>query len=185
MTIVRWEPVRELNTLQQEMNRLFGSFFDQPGGQSAGGSPKRQWIPAMDLVEADGTYVLRADLPGLRPGDVKIEFEDGVLTISGERVTKHEQKAEGYHRIERASGSFQRSLTLPRGIDADHIEANFADGVLEVRIPVPQQRRPRRVAITAAGDAGTVEGTEAPAQPAETPAADARANADELAAAAA
>ena len=168
MALVRWEPLRELNTLQHEMNRLFGGFFDQPAGQ-AGGVLRRQWIPAMDLVETDGAYVLRADLPGLTRDDVRIELEQNVLTISGERVAEHEDQSAGYHRIERASGSFARSLTLPSGIDADRIEASFADGVLEVRIPTPEQPQPRRVEITTPDGAATttVEGTEAvAAQPA-------------------
>ena len=93
----------------------------------------------MDLVETDGAYVLRADLPGLGAGDVKIELEENVLTISGERKTQHEQRSEGYFRFERASGAFARTLTLPAGVDADGIEAKFADGVLEVRIPAPDR----------------------------------------------
>jgi HSP20 family protein len=163
MALVRWEPLRELNTLQHEMNRLFGGFFEQPTGQSGALAPARQWIPAMDLVETDGAYILRADLPGLKRDDVKIELEQNVLTISGERVAKHEQSTDGYYRIERASGSFARSLTLPSGVDADRIEATFADGVLEVRIPTPEQPRPRRVEISTpdGAAAGTVEGTEA------------------------
>ena len=99
MALVRWEPLRELNTLQHEMNRLFGGFFDQPAGQ-AGGVLRRQWIPAMDLVETDGGYVLRADLPGLKRDDVKIELEQNVLTISGERDAKHEQRTD--HKRRRA-----------------------------------------------------------------------------------
>jgi HSP20 family protein len=170
MTLVRWEPVRELNTLQQEMNRLFGSFSDQPVSQpTSSAGPRRQWIPAMDLVETDDAFVLRADLPGLTGDEVKIEFEENVLTISGERQTQREQGTDGYHRTERASGTFARSLTLPRGIDADRIEANFADGVLEVRIPRPEQPKPRRVAIATGGRAATVEATEAPAEAAASP----------------
>ncbi|MGD1051959.1 MAG: Hsp20/alpha crystallin family protein [Solirubrobacteraceae bacterium] len=174
MALVRWEPLRELNTLQHEMNRLFGGFFEQPAGQPGGLAPARQWVPAMDLVETDGAYILRADLPGLTRDDVKIELEQNVLTISGERAAKHEQRTDGYYRIERASGSFARSLTLPSGIDADRIEATFADGVLEVRIPTPQQPRPRRVEITTPDGtpAPTVEGTEAAVEQA-APAADA------------
>jgi HSP20 family protein len=162
MALVRWEPLRELNTLQHEMNRLFGGFFDQPAGQ-AGGVARSRWVPAMDLVETDGAYVLRADLPGLTRDDVKIELEQNVLTISGERAAEQEQRTDAYYRIERASGAFARSLTLPSGVDADRIEARFADGVLEVRIPTPQQPKPRRVEITTPDSAasGTVEGTEA------------------------
>ena len=137
MALVRWEPVRELSSLQHEMNRLFGTFFDQPGGSLGNGAATRPWIPAMDLVEGEDSYVLHADLPGLTESDVKIEFEDNVLTISGERKAEREERKGGFVRIERASGAFTRSLTLPAGIDASAIKASFTNGVLEVRIPKP------------------------------------------------
>jgi HSP20 family protein len=146
MTIVRWEPFRELNTLQNEMNRLFNTVFDAPSPAN-GGSTLRRWMPAMDLVETDDHFVLRADLPGMSQDDVKIEFEDGTLTVSGERKAEHESKNEGYYRVERAFGSFSRSLTLPRGIDAEAVTANFENGVLEIRIPKPEERKPRRIEI--------------------------------------
>ena len=146
MTIVRWEPLRELGSLQNEMNRLFNSVFDapQPGGN---GGAMRRWMPAMDLVETDEHFVLRADLPGMSEQDIKIEFEDGTLTVSGERKSEHESKGEGYHRVERAFGSFSRSLTLPQGVDPEAVTANFDRGVLEVSIPKPEQRKPRRIEI--------------------------------------
>lgn len=149
MALVRWEPVRELHSLQQEMNRLFGSFFDgSPAAGGAGnGGAVRHWIPAMDLVETRQHFILRADLPGLTEGDVKVELEDNALTISGERKAEQEEQREGYYRIERASGRFARSLTLPDGVDAQSIEASFRDGVLEVRVPKPELRRPQRVSI--------------------------------------
>lgn len=161
MALVRWAPARELGSLQQEMNRLFGTFFDTPAATLGNGGTRR-WIPAMDLAETADAYVLHADLPGLTEDDVKIEFEDNVLTISGERTTeRREQGNGGYVRVERASGSFTRSLTLPAGIDAAGIEAAFSNGVLEVSIPKPAQRKPHRVAI----GSRTVEGAEATTAP--------------------
>ena len=160
MALIRWEPVRELNTIQSEMNRLFNSFFDTP---TAGNGPAvRRWIPPMDLVEHEEDYVLRADLPGLTESDVNIELEDNVLTVSGERKAEHEERKEGYYRVERASGSFSRSLTLPEGVDPEAVNANFERGVLEVRIPKPEQRKPRKVAISVGAESnGTIEGAEA------------------------
>ncbi len=161
MALIRWEPVRELNTIQSEMNRLFNTFFESP---QSGGTQLRRWIPAMDLVEVDGEYVLRADLPGLTDKDVSIELDDNVLTVSGERKSAHEERTEGYYRVERASGSFSRSLTLPEGVDAERITANFDRGVLEVRIPKPEARKPRKVEIAVSGAdsaESTIEGTEA------------------------
>ena len=156
MTIVRWEPFRELNTLQNEMNRLFNTVFDTPSGGTGNGGTMRRWLPAMDLVETDDHFVLRADLPGMSEDDVKIELEDNTLTVSGERKAEHESKGEGFYRVERASGSFARSLTLPQGVDAEAVAASFDRGVLEVRIPKPEQRKPRRIEIGAGQK--TIEG---------------------------
>jgi HSP20 family protein len=158
MTIVRWEPLRELSSLQSEMNRLFNTVFDQPGAGGGGnGGTLRRWVPAMDLVESDDHFILRADLPGLSEDDVKIELEDNTLTLSGERKTEHERNEEGYYRIERAFGSFSRSLTLPRGIDPESVQASFDRGVLEVRIPKPEERKPRRIEIGGSAQK-TIEG---------------------------
>jgi HSP20 family protein len=143
MTLVRWEPVRQTNPLQQELNRLFNGFV-------ASGSTR--YLPAMDLVEKDGEYVLKADLPGLGEGDVNVELDGNVLTVSGERRTEGEQTGEGYRRIERSHGRFSRSLTLPEGVEADAIVANFERGVLEVKIPKPEQRKPHRVPVGAGSE---------------------------------
>jgi HSP20 family protein len=159
MALVRWEPVRELTSLQNEMNRLFTTFFDTPTGGN-GESAGRRWIPAMDLVETDDHFVLKADLPGLSEGDVSIELEDNVLTVSGERKAEHEDKREGYVRVERAYGAFRRSLTLPDGVDPEGVAASFDKGVLEVRIPKPEERKPRRVAIQVGDRPAAIEGNE-------------------------
>jgi HSP20 family protein len=156
MAIVRWEPVRELTTLQSEMNRLFNTFFDTP--TSGDGAPARRWVPAMDLVEHDDHFVLTADLPGVTQEDVSIEVQADVLTISGERKTSQESSGTGYYRLERSTGAFSRTLTLPEGVDAEAVEASFANGVLEVRIPKPEQRKPRRVSISVGDAPATIEG---------------------------
>jgi HSP20 family protein len=161
MALIRWEPAREINSLQSEMNRLFNTFFDTPT-PGANGATLRRWVPAMDLVESDDQFVLRADLPGLTEDDVSIELEDNVLTVSGERKAEHEDRNEGYHRVERAYGAFSRQLTLPDGVDGDAIGASFDNGVLEVRIPKPEQTKPRKVQIKAGAKADhkTIEGSE-------------------------
>ena len=157
MALVRWEPARELYSVQHELNRLFGTFFDSPTGAGRRGAFRR-WIPAIDLVEEGEQYVLRADLPGLSEDEVKVEVQDNVLTISGERKSEREERKGGYYRVERASGAFSRSLTLPEGVDQDAIQAHFDKGVLEVRVPKPEQRKPRRVAISVGDAAPTLEG---------------------------
>ena len=159
MTIVRWEPLREVSSLQTELNRLFNTMFESP---TVGNGGTRRWSPAMDLLETEDHFVLRADLPGMREEDVAIELEDNVLTVSGERKSDHEENGEGFYRVERAFGSFSRSLTLPRGIDAEAVSAGFTNGVLEVRIPKPEQRKPRKIAISTSGDEPkTLEGNAA------------------------
>ena len=142
----------------REVDRLFDAFFGA-GGESVAG---RRWVPPMDLVEADDHFVLRADLPGLDEADVSIEIQDNTLKISGERRAEHEESEQGWYRIERSFGGFSRSLTLPEGVDADKVSAEFDRGVLEVRIPKPEERKPRRVAIKPHGGNGRpaeVEGT--------------------------
>jgi HSP20 family protein len=151
MALVRWDPIRELDSLQGDMNRLFDQFFDVRAGNAA----SRRWVPAMDLVETDDHLVLRGDLPGLTEDDVDIEIKDNVLTVSGERTAQHEDQAEGYHRVERSFGSFSRSLTLPHGVEPEKVEAKFENGVLEVEIPKPAEAKSTRVQI----GKGTVEGT--------------------------
>ena len=145
MAIVRWDPGRDLDTLQGDVNRLFDTFFGH--GDAAQSSAARRWVPAMDLVETDDQLVLRADLPGIDRGDINIEVKDNVLTVSGERKAEHERKGEGYHRIERSFGRFSRSLGLPRGMDADGVTASFEAGVLEVRLPKPAERKPTKIEI--------------------------------------
>ena len=161
MALIRWEPARELQSVQSEINRLFNTLFEGPAPSA--GSQSRRWIPAMDLVETDSDFVLHADLPGMTEKDVKIEFQDSVLTISGERKSEHEVRKEGFYRLERASGSFARSLTLPEGIDPQLVKASFDKGVLEVHIPKPEVRKPQKIEISVEGSEKpqeTVEGTE-------------------------
>src|SRR5947207_5607319 len=137
-----------------EVHRLFNTLFEE--GQT------QRWVPAMDLVEADDHFLLRADLPGLGEDDVNIEIRDNALTISGERKAEHETRERGWYRVERSFGRFSRSLTLPEGVDPDAVSASFDKGVLEVTIPKPEQRKPRRVAIKGANGNGrpaAVEGT--------------------------
>ena len=157
MALVRWEPVRELDSIQSEMNRLFNTFFDTPT-TAGNAAPVRRWMPAMDLVEHEDHFLLTADLPGMKQEDVKLEVSDGVLTIAGERKTTQEERKGGYIRIERAAGTFQRSLTLPEGVDPEQVGASFTDGVLEVRIPKPVERKPHRVQIAVNGGQAAIEG---------------------------
>ena len=140
-----------------EINRLFNTLFDE--------GRQQRWVPAMDLVESDDHFLLKADLPGLGHDDVAIEIRDNTLTISGERKSEYERRERGWYRVERSTGAFSRSLALPEGVDPDGVTAEFDKGVLEVRIPKPEQKKPRRVQIGAGagsndnGQPAAVEGT--------------------------
>jgi HSP20 family protein len=139
-----------------EFNRLFNTLVETGDGSA------QRWLPAMDLVEEGDHFVLKADLPGLSEDDVSIEVQDNTLTVSGERKAEHESRERGWHRVERSFGRFSRSLALPDGVDPDAVTAEFDKGVLEVRIPKPEQRKPRRVQIQAGngnGKPAAVEGT--------------------------
>jgi HSP20 family protein len=137
-----------------EFNRLFNTLFDESRAQ--------RWVPPMDLVEADDHFLLKADLPGLGEEDVSIEIRDNALMISGERKAEHEQRERGWYRVERATGRFSRSLTLPEGVDPDAVRAEFDKGVLEVWIPKPEQRKPRRIQINSANGNGNANGNGQP-----------------------
>ena len=138
----------------REIDRVFDAFFGQSEHQA------RRWVPPMDLVEAEDHFVLKADLPGLGEDDVSIEIQDSTLTVSGERHADHEQSERGWYRVERQFGRFSRSLTLPEGIEADAVNASFDKGVLAVRIPKPEERKPRRVQIKPGESKnGAIEGT--------------------------
>jgi HSP20 family protein len=169
VTLIRWEPTRELQSIQSEMNRLFNSFFEPAAAGSGASAVLRRWSPAVDVVETDDNFVLRADLPGVSESDVKIELYDNVLILSGERKASHEENKKGYYRVERSYGHFSRSLTLPEGVDADGIKASFDNGVLEVKIPKPEQRKPRKVEITVGNSAPTIEAGESDADSSDAP----------------
>jgi HSP20 family protein len=156
MALVRWQSQsgREIESIQRDLNRIFGSLFDSHTAQPRG---TRRWVPAIDLAEEGDHYVLQADLPGVKQDDVSIEVKDNVLSIAGERGSEHEETREGYYRVERASGSFRRSVRLPEGVSPEAIEASFEQGVLKVSIPKPVQAAAHKVAIAPAAPAAAVE----------------------------
>jgi len=151
MTLVRNLPARPAYSPQSEITRLFNSFFDSATPlATAFSQTTRNFVPAIDVVEHEDEFLLHADLPGLTDDDVKVEILDGIMTISGERKIEREGIGEGYRRIERASGSFERKLALPKGIEADAVKASFVNGVLEVHVPKPAESKPQLVEIATA-----------------------------------
>jgi HSP20 family protein len=148
MAMVRWEPFRDLFSLQERMNRLFDESYR---GRSAGSEEDwalgGAWAPAVDIYERDGNLVLKAELPGLDPKDVDIRVENNVLTLRGQRKFENEVKRESFHRVERSYGSFSRSFTLPSTVDTDKVKADFKDGVLQVTLPTREEAKPKQIAI--------------------------------------
>ena len=136
--IAEWRPLTELR------HRVDQMFRDVATDNGIGG-----WSLSMDVIRRDDAIVIRADIPGIKPEEVEIAVEDGVLTVSGEHSEEHDEKTEQYVRRERHSGSFSRSMTLPRGVQADDIKATTADGVLEVTIPLPKETAKQVVEIKA------------------------------------
>jgi HSP20 family protein len=150
MAIVRWEPFRDLASLQERMNRLFDESVRTRSGAAGqdddwalGGS----WAPPVDIYEKDGNIVLKAELPGIEPKSVDIRIENNTLTLRGERNLEQDVKREHYHRVERAYGQFTRSFTLPNTVDTEKIKAEYKDGVLSVRLPKHEEAKPKQIQV--------------------------------------
>jgi HSP20 family protein len=149
MGIVRWEPIRNLLTLQDRMNRLFTESQGHEAGHedwALGGS----WAPAVDIYEQEGFITLKAELPGVDPKDVDVRVENNVLTLKGERHFDGEVKREDYHRVERTYGAFTRSFTLPSVVNPEKIKAEIKDGILKLTLPKKDEAKPRQITINAA-----------------------------------
>lgn len=146
MNLVRWNPMREMDTLHNRINRLFdGNFFPTLSLDDDMGLGS--WRPVVDIYENEDTVVVKAELPGVDKKDIKVDLKDGVLTLSGERSHEKEVKEDNYYRKERAFGRFHRSFTVPAEIDPDKINAEFKDGVLKVEIPKPEEKKPKKIAV--------------------------------------
>ena len=152
-TLVRWEPFRELATLQTEMSRLMNGLIEGNGRQT------QSWVPAVDVWETDNELVYSFDLPGIPEDKIAVEVQDGALVVSAERAREHEVEGDRFYRFERRFGTFTRTVALPKGVNEDAITADYRNGVLEVRIPKPEQAKPRRIELTGTGEQKTIEGT--------------------------
>jgi len=146
MAVIKWDPFRDLNMLQDRMNRLFE---DAGRGIRRNEEPASTtiWSPAVDIYETDGEIVVQAELPGMDRKDIALHLEDNVLTIRGDRQFKKETKEDNYHRIERSYGRFSRSFSLPTTVDEDKIRADYKDGVLKIALPKKEQAKPKQIQI--------------------------------------
>ena len=142
-TLVRWEPFRELASLQSEMSRMLNGLTEGRGGRS-------EWAPALDVWETESELVYAFDLPGVPEDAVKIEVADDTLTLSAERVREEESSTDRFYRFERRFGSFTRAVGLPQGVDESKIAAVSRDGVIEIHVPKPAEQKPRRIQIGSA-----------------------------------
>jgi HSP20 family protein len=149
MNIIRWDPFRELEEMAERLNRL----FPRPSPRAETGRESLtvpDWVPAVDIAETAEEYLVKAELPEVKKDDVRVSFEDGVLTIEGERRQEKEEKGRKFHRVERSYGRFLRSFRVPDEVDGARIRAEFKDGVLAVHLPKSEKAKPKAVEIKVA-----------------------------------
>ncbi len=147
MSMVRFEPFRELAQMQDRINRIFGDVYTRRYTDDV--MQRGDWIPVVDIFENnDQEIVLRAELPGIAKEDVDVRVENNTLTLKGERKREHEVKDDQYHRVERSYGTFSRSFSLPSRIDTDKVRADFKDGVLTITLPVKEEAKPRQISVS-------------------------------------
>jgi HSP20 family protein len=134
--LARWDPFRDMKSVEDEFDRLLGRAYS-----------RNAWVPALDVRETDDNFELTLDLPGIDPDDVSVNYEDGMLTVSGKRDFSEERQGETWHRIERSFGTFARSVRLPRTANAEKIEARFDKGVLTISVPKAETAKPRQIEV--------------------------------------
>ena len=146
MAIVRFDPFRELALMQDRMNRMFGDMYGRRLDDDV--MNRGDWVPAVDIYEtAEKDVVVKVEVPDMKREDIKVTFENNVLTIEGERKASDEVKNEQYHRIERRYGSFRRSFTMPASVDGTRVQAAYQDGILKVTLPQRPEAKPRQISI--------------------------------------
>ena len=145
LTVSRWDPFRDVFTLQQRLNRVLGDSTNVDGPEGVG-----SWVPPVDIVEEPERLLFRAEIPGVSKDDIDIKVENGILILRGEKKQEREIEGETAHRVERFYGSFTRSFSLPATIDAEKIQARYKDGVLELVLPKAEIAKPRKIHIVAA-----------------------------------
>ncbi|MGE3978283.1 MAG: Hsp20/alpha crystallin family protein [Nitrospira sp.] len=149
MTLVRWDPFRELEEVSDRLNRMFA----RPAAARTNGKETMivaDWAPSVDISETEGEYQIKAEIPDVKKEDVKVTVEDGVLTIQGERKHEKEEKGKKFHRIERSYGSFVRTFSLPEVIDEEKVKAEFKDGVLNLHLPKSEKEKPKAIEVKVA-----------------------------------
>lgn len=143
----RWDPFRDFEEWENRLQRNLGWPLPTGNGGDKEAMTVAQWSPAVDITEDEMEYLIKAELPEVKKEEVKVNVENGVMTISGERKFEKEEKNKKYHRIERSYGSFMRSFTLPEGTSGEKVSAEFKDGVLKVHLPKDEKAKPKAVEV--------------------------------------
>ena len=149
-TMMRWDPFQDLRSAQDEMAQMSPMLAHALGlhtQQASGPATTTAWAPALDISERKDAYLVTVELPGLKPEDLDITMEDGLLTIQGERQFTQESSEQQFHRVERRYGAFRRSITLPAHVTAEGIQASFEDGVLQILVPKAEEAKPKRIQV--------------------------------------
>jgi len=154
MGIVRYDPFRDLRTLQEEVNRLFSTNLTRAFGDDEG-IGRGAWAPSVDIYENKDQIVLEAELPGMKQEDFDLSIENNVITLRGERRFEKTDESDNYHRVERSYGAFTRSFTLPQTVSADEARAEYSNGVLRVTLPKREEAKSRRIEVTGEGATST------------------------------
>ena len=149
MSIVRYDPFRDLRTLQEEVNRLFSTNLTRAFGDE--GIARGAWAPSVDIYENKDQIVLEAELPGMKQDDFDLSIENNVITLRGERKFEKTDEGDNYHRVERSYGSFTRSFTLPQTVSAEGATAEYNNGVLRVTLPKREETKARRIQVSGTG----------------------------------
>ena len=158
MAVIRWnDPFRELATLQDRMNRIFEDTLTRSSGRRDEDALSGSWTPPVDIVETKDRLVLKAELPGFTEEQIVVRFDDGILSIEGERKFEKESEDEKYHCVERSYGRFGRSFRLPANVDAERINASFQNGLLSIELPKKDEALPKRIRIQATATAPSIE----------------------------
>ena len=142
MSLVKWDPFRELNAFNERLGTFLGRNWESPPSMSA-------WNPSVDVFENDNDVVFKAELPGMNAKDIEVKLENNVLMIKGERRFEKETDEKNYHRIEREYGTFSRSFALPTAVNADNVTAEYKDGILKVTLPKKEEIKPKPIKIAA------------------------------------
>lgn len=145
--MTRWNPLREMETIHHQMNRLFEPFFVRGGLDEGTDLAAGAWVPPVDIEETSDRLVVRAEIPGMSPDEIDVRVENGVLTIRGERRFESERRDRNFHRVERSYGTFSRSFTLPTTVDTENVSARYEQGILELEMPRREEAKPRRIPI--------------------------------------